>query len=400
MKEEIIRLLDECEKNLSDVDFKHLSSYIGLYLSVSRMYSNYLRVGFFDINLNSPTDISVYYHDYSGMLGGPRLDEINPDLHIELSREISPIHIDILKKLSSDISEFSYIMMRYSDNGFIFKLSSYFKDKSFQEVFDLVEEHFNAVYGVLNFIGELINQYSSLDSLDKYKKIISPIIEDQKKIFNYYIKSEYIGDNKEKLTEKVEEFYKKCLELSDSEFLDLPEPDYTEIKDLGLSLKLQYYLDNDGKQQCCFKSKKYISYLQSENNTVLLEKLENLQKINYQGLSEVSKKIIDVSIKLSSHENITRYFTGQDSLPPDDLNKIFNEVFDYLMELGFILHSIPYSGFSDISFKKLMKDLRTDLFKLSAIRRILEIDTHKYYPSLVSTFARKEIITKLLINKY
>lgn len=54
-------------------------------------------------------------------------------------------------------------------------------------------------------------------------------------------------------------------------------------------------------------------------------------------------------------------------------------------------------GFSDISFKKLMKDLRTDLFKLSAIRRILEIDTHKYYPSLVSTFARKEIITKLLI---
>ena len=114
----------------------------------------------------------------------------------------------------------------------------------------------------------------------------------------------------------------------------------------------------------------------------------------------ISKKIIDVSIKLSSHENITRYFTGQDSLPPDDLNKIFNEVFDYLMELGFILHSIPYSGFSDISFKKLMKDLRTDLFKLSAIRRILEIDTHKYYPSLVSTFARKEIITKLLINKY
>lgn len=123
MKEEIIRLLDECEKNLSDVDFKHLSSYIGLYLSVSRMYSNYLRVGFFDINLNSPTDISVYYHDYSGMLGGPRLDEINPDLHIELSREISPIHIDILKKLSSDISEFSYIMMRYSDNGFIFPRS-------------------------------------------------------------------------------------------------------------------------------------------------------------------------------------------------------------------------------------------------------------------------------------
>lgn len=398
MKEEIIRLLDECEKNLSTEDFKYLNNYLRLQLNVSLMHSNHLRVGFFEVYLNCPTDISVYYYDYSRILGGLKAI-VNPDFHTELSREISPIHIDILKKLSSNISGFSYIMMRYGENGFTSELSNYInKDKSFQEVFDLIEEHFNVVYDVLNFFGELINQYSSLNSLDEYKKIIPSIIEDQKRTISFLIHSIYTGTDLEKLTEKIKDSCDKCSKLSDSEFLDLPEPDYTEIKDLGLSLKLQYYLDNDGKKLYLLKSRSYcISYFHNDN---ILEKLEKLWEINYHGLSDVSRNLIDIlSFKLSKADDISKYIVEQYGLSFKDLNKIYNEILEYLIELGFILNEIsPRSA--DPSFSKIMDSLKKDLFKLSSIMKILEIEAYKSYPSLTLDLGRKPKLLQLLIYKY
>lgn len=399
MKEEIIRLLDECEKNLSTEDFKYLNNYLRLQLNVSLMHSNHLRVGFFEVNLNCPTDISVYYYDYSRILGGLKAT-INPDFHTELSSEISPIHIDILKKLSSNISGFSYIMMRYGENGFTSELSNYInKDKSFQEVFDLIEEHFNVVYDVLNFFGELINQYSSLNSLDEYKKLIPPIIEDQKRTISFLIYSIYTDTDLEKLTEKkIKDSCDKCSKLSDSEFLDLPEPDYTEIKNLGLSLKLQYYLDNDGKKLYLLKSSPcYISYFHNDN---IIEKLEKLWEINYHGLSDVSRNLIEISsFKLPKSSDISKYIVEQYGLSFKDLNKIYNEILDYLIELGFILNEI-FPRSSDPSFSKIMYNLRKDLFKLSSILKILEIDAYKLYPSLTLDLGRKPKLLQLLINKY
>lgn len=399
MKEEIIKLLDECEKNLSTEDFKYLNNYIRLQLDVSLLRSNHLRVGFFEVNLNCPTAISVYYYNYGRILGGLRSDTINPDFHTELSREISPIHIDILKKLSSDISGFSYIMMRYGENGFTSELSSSFKDKSFQEAFNLIEEHFNAVYDVLNFFGELINQYSlpSTNSLDKYKKIISSIVEDQKRTISFLIYSVYAGTDLEKLTEKIKDSCDKCSKLSDSEFLDLLEPDYTEIKDLGLSLKLQYYLDNDGKKLYLLKSSPY--YISYFHNDDILEKLEKLWEINYHGLSDVSRNLIDTfSFKLPRASDISKYTVEKYGLSFKDLNKIYNEIFDYLIELGFILNEI-FPKSSDPSFSKIMYNLRKDLFKLSSILKILEVDAYKLYPSLTLDLGRKPKLLQLLINK-